>query len=151
MAHSDKKAKRAVNIKGIKSAAELKQSGGYFGHPPIFSFTKYDAKTPWSTTVSRKPTVDDIFFNIRGIGGLTWSEIIQASGGRSHGTNSHYIRIEELSADARRRANEIDLNEDGLFSLRLQGDVRLWGVIEPDGCFFVIWYDPEHKIYSVQK
>ena len=77
---------------------------------------------------------------------------MQASGGRRHGTNNHDIPVCDLAKDATQRADAIKLEESELFSLRLQGDVRLWGIIEPEnGCFYVIWFDPEHKVYPGKK
>ncbi len=55
----------------------------------------------------------------------------------------------QLIKDSIGKAHDINIEEDELFSLRLQGDVRLWGLIEPNGCFFVIWYDPNHNVYPV--
>ncbi len=151
MARSSKSTKRGVKPKGIKSGLEMKPTGGYFEHPPTFSFQKYDAGKPWATTSDRKPIVDDLFKDLHGFSGLKWAEIVQASGGRCHGTNNHYISILDLSPEAKRRANDLNIEEDELFSLRLQGDVRLWGTIEPNGCFFVVWYDPNHKVYPVTR
>ena len=81
-----------------------------------------------------------------GLSGQTWSQIFGASGGRTHGTNSHFIDITGCTKEAQVQANKIGLNEDRLFSLRLGGKPRLFGVIEPNGCFFVIWYDPNHDV-----
>ena len=73
------------------------------------------------------------------------------TGGRSHGNNNHYISVEKLTYEAKHRVDELKLNESELFSMRLQGLVRLWGMIDPkDGCFFILWYDPNHKVYSLK-
>ena len=148
MAHS-KKPKRRQEISGGKKPIRPYCPGGFYSRFPVFSFCRYDAKTPWAESVSGKSTVDGIFENLRGIEGLRWSEICQALGGRTKGTNSHYIEVFKMSEAARRRAEEIRLDENELFSLRLQGTVRLWGIVEPDGRFFVIWFDPDHLVYPV--
>jgi len=70
--------------------------------------------------------VNNVFTILRGLEATTWASVMQASGGRSVGTNSHYISIDKLCDDARKRANTIRLDEKELFSLRLQGDVKLW-------------------------
>jgi hypothetical protein len=148
MAHS-KKTKRGAKTSGAKNTTSSTKLGGYFQHPPSFSFRRYDADTDWSFAPDGKPSVNNVFTILRGLEATTWASVMQASGGRSVGTNSHYISIDKLCADAKRRANTICLDEKELFSLRLQGDVRLWGIIEPNGCFFVIWFDPNHKVYPV--
>ena len=123
------------------------ESASYFGRPVSFSFRKYDASAPWANTADSRPTVDSIFSNLRGYEGMTWGNVMQASGGRRHGTNSHHIPVNELSKEAMQRLAYINLEEGELFSLRLQGAVRLFGTIEPkNGCMFVIWYDPRHAV-----
>jgi hypothetical protein len=143
--------KREFEPTGKRKIIIAKQAGSYFNSPPVFSFRKYDADTPWSNSLDNKPTVNNILKVLKSFEGLQWKDIFQASGGRSHGTNSHFIKVNDLSIDAQKRAKAIDLNELELFSLRLQGDVRFWGVIEPDGRYYVIWYDPNHKVYPVKR
>jgi len=150
MAHYSKKAKHAFTLAETKRAGREKGPDRYFALPPTFSFRRYDAGAPWAIPKNGKPTVDSLFKNIRGVEEATWGDIIQAGGGRSHGTNSHYIPIEALSKDAKQRAWQIDMCENELFSLRVQGSVRLWGIVEPEnGCFYVIWFDPNHQVYPV--
>lgn len=76
--------------------------------------------------------------------GLTWAEIKQQSGGRNHGTNHHSLMIDELAPAARRRLNELHLDQyDKVFSLRLGNTVRLYGVRE-GRVMQLVWYDPHH-------
>jgi hypothetical protein len=150
MGRSDRKTKREYEPEDKKKAHIAEKPGSYFDLPPGFSFGKYDEDMPWSS--SPKPTVDSIMKILQAVEKQKWKDVIQASGGRAHGTNSHLVRIVDLSAEAKKRAAYLELNESELFSLRLQGDVRLWGVIKPDdGKFYVIWYDPNHKVYPVKK
>jgi len=152
MGRSNRKVKHEFEPTGDKKAFIFEKPEGYYNSPPVFSFKKYDANAPWSTSSDNKPVVDSIMKNLSGMEGLYWKDIIKSSGGRKHGTNSHPIKIADLTVEARKRAEKIKLYESELFSLRLQGDVRLWGLIEPkDGRFFVIWYDPNHKVYPVMK
>jgi hypothetical protein len=149
-----KKAKHAVDLGAAKKSGIENDPQSYYGSNPIFSFVKYDANAPWAVSSNEKPVTDSVFNNLRGKESMTWNGIMQESGGRGHGTNNHYVSIENLSKDARRRIADIGLNEDELFSIRLQGDVRLWGVIEPEdgnGKFYVIWFDPEHKVYPIRR
>ena len=159
-----KNPKRAVDVpnakipytgKSVQSAKKPnigKDTQAYLKMYPIFSFRKYDAGAPWATRRDGKPTTDGVFKNLGGIEGQRWGEIECACGGRSHGTNSHNIPITDMSKDAQKRANSIGLNETELFSLRLQGVVRLFGVIEPEnGCFHVIWFDPAHQVCPTKR
>ena len=147
-----KATKRQVFTKTTKETVTSKDAKGYYDMPVSFSFRMYDANVAWAATNTGRPTTDSVFNMLRGQEGQTWREVEHTYGGRSRGTNSHRIEIAQLSKEVQKRADEIHLYENELFSLRLQGSVRLWGVIEPlDGCFFVIWYDPEHQVYPVEK
>ena len=84
---------------------------------------------------------------------MTWSEIQSASGGKraGNGTNNHFEYIAEMSKEAQKRAKELHLDVDQLFSLRLTGKERLYGILN-NGVFYVLWYDAQHEIYpSVKK
>ena len=138
---------RLKQPKHIVDASKWKrptESAGYFDNPVSFSFRKYNARAPWANTVVGRLTVDSIFSNWRGYEGMTWGKVMQATGGRRHGTNSHLIPVNELSKMPC-KIGICNLEEGELFSLRMQGTVKLFGTIEPkNGCMFVIWYDPEH-------
>ena len=147
-----KKAKRAVDVKGSKKANIETKPLSYLGLSPMFSFRKYDANATWSIPKDGKPSIDGLFALLKSLCRATWGDIWKASGGKSRGTNSHYVPIEKLRKEARERADNIQLNESELFSWRYGGSTgRLWGIIEPDGVFHVIWFDPNHQVYPVNK
>ena len=76
---------------------------------------------------------------------------MSSSGGRSHGTNNHYEDVADLCKEARDRIIELKLIDiDRVFSLRLSGTERLFGILE-DGIFSIIWYDPNHEIYPISE
>ena len=147
-----KKPKRAVEVGKTKNAGIAANAQSHLGMTATFSFRRYDAGTAWSVSSDKKPVVDSVFKVLYGFEYMTWIDILKANGGRRRGTNNHEIPISELSRDAVQRAEDIKLQESELFSLRLQGDVRLWGIIEPEnGCFYVVWFDPNHQVYPVDK
>jgi len=72
----------------------------------------------------------------------TWREIRFADNGK----NNHFIDIAEIIKEAKQRLTAIGLNdEDQLFSLRITGRKRLWGILR-DGKYNILWYDREHEI-----
>ena len=150
MEHSEKQSRRP-NYLRQKNASITNDPTSFYGLSPQFSFLRYDAGASWCISKDGKPTVDKVFQMLRGMQESTWGAILNASGGRAHGTNSHKIRISLLSKDAIDRSEIIKIVESELYSLRLQGDVRLWGILEANGCFYVIWYDPEHKVFPLKK
>ena len=146
MARSKKKAITEFDVSKRKGVVQAEQTGGYFKHIPTFSFSRYDKTAPWLKNQDNRPTIDSVLEVLYGYSGQTWAQIYSATGGRRHGTNSHHIDVMNLSKEAQEQANEISLNEGRLFSLRLGGTIRLFGIIEPNGCFFVIWFDPNHEV-----
>jgi hypothetical protein len=64
---------------------------------------------------------------------------------------NHWISVSRLPQEAKNRLVAIKLDDvDQLFSLRLSGTRRLWGLRE-DSTFFVVWWDPHHRVYPVEK
>lgn len=80
---------------------------------------------------------------------MTWNELLRASGGRSQGNNHHSISVDRLSDSAIQRLVDLKLDDiDELFSLRLTGKIRLWGI--KDGRVLkLLWYDEEHTVYPL--
>ena len=75
---------------------------------------------------------------------MTWEEITRAAGGRARGNNSHFVRTERLTKQAKKRLSEIgqeDVSE--LFSLRLTATTRVYG-IRDRRALKLLWYDPHH-------
>ncbi len=80
----------------------------------------------------------EIFQRIRDFETMTWHEIRR--------TGSHAIPVSEICPDARRCLEEIGLGDtDELFSLRLTGKQRLWGIRDRE-ILRILWWDPEHHV-----
>lgn len=81
---------------------------------------------------------------------MTWAEIKSQTCSGKRGrrkTCNHYVNIDKLPGDAKRRLGELKQNDlEQLFSLRLKGKVRLYGIIE-GRIMKILWYDPEHRLY----
>lgn len=76
----------------------------------------------------------------------TWATIANDSSGKSRGTRNHHIAVSKLSKEARKRLKKIEMNDlDQLYSFRLGGKKRLFGVVHDD-VFKLVWYDPEHEV-----
>lgn len=75
---------------------------------------------------------------------MAWSQIKQAAGGRSSGTNSHPLAIEGFAIHAKKRLQQLNHDDvDELFSLRLTNTLRLYGIRDGRVLKF-IWHDPYH-------
>ncbi len=76
---------------------------------------------------------------------MTWNEILRASGGKKegNGNNNHFCKMDGFCKDAKERLEELKQECDELFSLRLQSNIRLYG-IRDRSIFKPIWYDAYH-------
>ncbi len=78
--------------------------------------------------------------------GLTWQMIKQQTHGTRGKSSSHSLSVADaLTAEAQARAQEINLQEDELFSLRLSGKQRIIGV-RRGSTLEIVWYDRDHKV-----
>lgn len=60
--------------------------------------------------------------------------------------DSHNIEVNQIVKDAQRRLEEIrQADVDELFSLRLSGKERIWGIVDRN-IFKILWWDPKHEI-----
>ena len=90
---------------------------------------------------------NEVFPKLRNFETMTWHEIESATGGKSRGTNSHFVNIEDLCKDARKliERDQRLSDLDQLFSLRLTSKMRIWGKRE-GRVLKILWYDPNHEI-----
>ncbi len=89
--------------------------------------------------------MNELFPQIKSVEGCSWMDIENAThNGKS---NSHFVDVKNLIPWARKRLEELGYKDrDQLYSLRLQGKLRLYG-IRDFTCLKIIWIDTEHKIY----
>lgn len=115
----------------------------YFNWKPSWNFSKCDfGHQKWS--LKNSDIFTDIIPKLISFEQRKWGEIV------SDKKHNHWIDCSVLSKEARDRLNELNLYYDSLFSLRLNGTLRLFGYIE-NGIFYIIWYDPDHEICPAHK
>lgn len=69
---------------------------------------------------------------------LTWQDLYY--------NGSHRILVSQIVPEARKRLQNLLLDEwEELYSLRLAGKQRVWGLKE-GRIFWLLWWDPEHEI-----
>ena len=84
----------------------------------------------------------DIIPRLHDFESMTWKDVT--------GKENHFIAVEQISGEAQKRLAEIDVKEADLFSMRFSAKERAWGVRDK-AIFRFLWWDPEHKIYPVEK
>lgn len=141
----NKRVQHNKDVNGIKIPKNTVDPDSYLRKMPVWVFNRCDRSYDKWSIYHCKNFCSDILDKLIAFEGLTWSEIQSASGGRSHGTNHHSIKLCDMVKEAQNRAREINLDVDELFSLRLGGTKRLYGIIN-NGAYYIIWYTDEHDI-----
>jgi hypothetical protein len=82
--------------------------------------------------------MQDLLAKIFELQRYTWQEL------RAKG--SHLVSVEQFSSIAQKRLREISKDDlDELYSLRLTGKKRIWG-IKSSNILRILWWDPEHRV-----
>ena len=92
---------------------------------------------PWGRkSFDDQDVVSFISEHIRSFESMTWNELPQ----KQH----HSIEVSKLNTCARQRLEKINQNDvDEIFSLRLQGQFRIYGIRE-GSILKVLWFDRSH-------
>ena len=92
----------------------------------------------WSPLKQADGVAKNVLPKMYGWESQTWKEIIKPK------KQNHFIQVSTLNKCAIERLEELRIEAESLFSLRIQGKERLYGLIEGDGTFNIIWYDTDH-------
>jgi hypothetical protein len=88
----------------------------------------------------------EIRFKLGGFEGQTWGDIITRSQ-----NNHHFMAVVKICQEAQDRLNALHMEDtDALFSLRLSGPERVWGILD-NGTLLLLWWDPFHQVYPVAR
>jgi len=136
--------KNTIEKRPVKQTGEV-----FYDKYPSWAFKRFDFEHPKWGMSGNIENIEKIFKYLTGLEGQKWNEILFTRSGRNKNTRNHYIEMHRLAKNARDRAVDIKADEfDGLYSLALQSRLRVWGHID-GGVFFIIWIDPDHKVYPV--
>ena len=122
----------------------------------VWAFSIVDEKGTWGCRgIPAQVWWSEILPKLQDFESMTWAAIMRASGGRTRGTNHHFVEVEKLTKQAKTRLAELkqdDVSE--LFSLRLDATKRIYG-IRDRRALRLLWYDPYHgkntqAVYPVQ-
>ena len=112
----------------------------------VWQFQSMDFEGVWGWHQNRKistNTLLEIRTKLAQFESMTWLEI--------EGSKSHFIEVTSLDKKAQKRLEEIKQDDiEQLFSLRLSGKQRIWG-IRLGPIFKILWWDPEHEICKSNK
>ena len=108
---------------------------------PVWKFNRVDFEHHKWNLENCDVTVDQLYRKLKDFESQTWSQIDKHSNGKHH-----FIEFYKLCKEAQERAVELKLDQyDSLYSLRLTGKLRLFGLLD-NGEYSIIWYDSDHEI-----
>lgn len=112
---------------------------------PAWKFSLFDPEGPFGDghdKLDRSTVVDEILPKLRSFESMTWTQIMQSG--------SHPISCDRLCKEAKDRLEARSLDDnDEVFSLRLSGRNRIFGIRQTD-CLQILWWDPDHKVCPSQ-
>jgi hypothetical protein len=98
----------------------------------------WEGQWGWSRATCQE-LLFDVIPKLHELASMRWGQIDGPTG-------SHFVEVSVLSPDAQRRLTEIDKDEQArLFSLRITGTIRIWG-IRDIAILRVLWWDPNHEV-----
>lgn len=110
---------------------------------PEFRAEQIDKTGPWGWDNFDSSQIQEVFQKLFESQKLTWHDL------RNNG--SHAVNRIDLCADAQKRLTQIQKDDlDQLFSLRLTGRKRIWGIKEGN-IFWLLWWDPNHEVCPSNK
>jgi len=105
---------------------------------PVWKVGRTDFGGPWCPKRMAEANLHQILDKLKSIENSTWPDIERGG--------SHFIPVSNVIKDAQARLRHLKLDDiDQLFSLRLTGAERLWGLRTND-VFSLLWWDPNHEI-----
>jgi hypothetical protein len=110
---------------------------------PEFRAEQMDKAGPWGWDVFDPSQIQEVFQKIFDSQKLTWQDL------RNNG--SHFVGRKDLCHEAQKRLIQIQKEDlDQLFSLRLTGRKRIWGIKEGN-ILWLLWWDPQHEVCPSHK
>lgn len=127
-----------------KSALAPEISGSeYLKEFVRFRFNRMDVDGPWGWTEIPKGQMKEIYEKLGQFESINWGNLNSIGKSSKSGSMHHSIDIDRLSANAQNRLNYLKIEEDEVFSLRLNSTRRIYG-LRTGQWFSLLWYDSNH-------
>jgi hypothetical protein len=119
---------------------------GYNDRNPAWRISKIEMVDPFGWHNLNAQEIKNIQTKLSEFESMIWNEI-SVQGKKQH----HSVTIDQLSKEAQTRLEEKNIVDiDELFSLRLSGKQRVWGILE-QGILNLLWWDPNHQVCPSNK
>lgn len=134
---------RQIKLGGYPGERTINQGGdpnSMLGKNPSWVFHRSDSSGAWA--ISKESLGDkfwsDVFPKLKSWESMTWSQILIAAK-----KNNHSIEVSDLNKAAQDRLEELQIHEDVVYSLRVDGQTRVYGLMY-GAVFAVLWCDFNH-------
>lgn len=163
----NKKKETKIELRNGKKTSRDKQNGkrtnsndvvkrtsiDYGREKCVWAFDRIDRDGEFAFDVKREDfDAKAVFEKMIYYNSMTWAEIDRQTHDKGK-SKHHFIKdLRGLSKECIDRIKKMHLDEeiDNIFSFALTNTVRVFGLREL-GMFYVLWYDPYHKIYPSKK
>lgn len=112
---------------------------------PSWKFARSVKEGRFGFSTISKVALEDLREKLASFEGRTWAQIMSGSD-----NDHHHVEIGGLSKEAKERIKELRIQEEELFSFRITGKKRLWGVLKNE-VYYILFWDPEHEICECKK
>jgi hypothetical protein len=104
---------------------------------PSWAFYRCDTGGCWAITKDRLHTIfwDKLYPRLQAFERQTWAEI--------EGKENHFVNVLDFNKCAKDRLKVLNITDDEIFSLRIEGGKRIYG-LRPKGTLIILWYDDNH-------
>jgi|SRR6267154_4349265 len=110
---------------------------------PEFKAEQMDKDGPWGWNKFDSFQIQELLQKIFEFQKLTWQDH------RNNG--SHFVNRKDLCLEAQKRLIHVQKEDlDQIFSLRLSGRKRIWGIKE-NNILWLLWWDPHHEVCPSHK
>jgi hypothetical protein len=111
---------------------------------PVWAFRIVDLGGPWCWSGMAPADIRKVLDRLRNFETMSWREIDGRSG-------SHGVAVERIIPRAQKRLVELKQDDAAeLFSLRIDGPARVWG-IRDEHVLRILWWDPHHQVCPAPK
>jgi len=140
--------RQAEEVRSPQAAQKVPRGGGQADavETSLFRWRTSDAdlEGPWGWNLSSAgQLLGETIPHLHNLETMTWHGL--------RATGSHPIARDVISRSAQDRLAQIGkAEEETLFSIRITGRRRVWG-IRRGTILHLLWWDPEHSVYPVEK
>lgn len=150
MAKKDKQTKKADSSAQKQTVKEAYSSDNM---KSVWLFDKLDRDGKYAFDIRRDDFDSNLFLDkMISYSNMTWRDIKKQTHDRKNKSKNHFIPVDDMTKEAQDRITALHYEQysDSIFSFALMNLVRVFGIRENE-YFHVLWYDPKHEVYTVDK